>query len=81
SLAVVAELVYIKKALLVSCHGLEIVQRPKARHVLVAEYLAAQTCVSLANGLSLSAVVFWIWTFPPMLFAIAMPPQALDALE
>ncbi|QDH30852.1 hypothetical protein FKO59_26030 [Burkholderia pseudomallei] len=81
SLAGVAALGYLPKALMVACLGLAIVQRPKASHVLVAAYLAAQTCVSLANGVSLSAVGFWIWTIAPMLFAIAMPPQALDALE
>ncbi|KVE38473.1 hypothetical protein [Burkholderia sp. TSV86] len=81
SLVGLAPLGYLPKALMVAALGFALVERPKASHVLIITYLGAQMCVSLANGIPLSAALFWIWTVSPMLFALVMPPQALEVLE
>jgi hypothetical protein len=81
SLAGMSMLGYLPKAVMVGCIMLGLVMRPRIETLLVGCYLAVQLCVSLANGVSLVAACFWIWTVSPLLFVLLMPPGALDVLE
>ncbi|KFG98970.1 membrane protein [Burkholderia paludis] len=81
SIAGVSMLGYLPKALMVGCIALGLAIRPRVDTLLVASFLAVQLCVSLANGVSLVAACFWIWTVAPLLFVLLMPRGALDLLE
>ncbi|MGN8186554.1 hypothetical protein [Burkholderia cepacia] len=81
SLAGISMLGYLPKAMMVGCIVLGLVIRPRIDTLLVGSYLAVQLCVSLANGVSLVAACFWVWTVAPLLFVLLMPPGALDMLE
>ncbi|WP_415750341.1 hypothetical protein [Burkholderia sp. BCC1988] len=81
SLAGISLLGYLPKALMVGCIVFGLVIRPRVDAILVASFLAMQMCVSLANGVSLVAACFWIWTVAPLMFVLLMPPGALDMLE
>ncbi|MGU7844056.1 hypothetical protein ACV22V_31920 [Burkholderia sp. AW33-5] len=81
SLAGISLLGYLPKALMVGCIVFGLVIRPRVATILVASFLAMQMCVSLANGVSLEAACFWIWTVAPLMFVLLMPPGALDMLE
>lgn len=81
SLAGVAPLGYAPKALMLGCIAIGLLKRLRTSHVFVICYLAAQACVSLANGVAPAAVGFMVWTVSPVIFAILMPPAALDVLE
>ncbi|KWN15159.1 hypothetical protein WM21_14605 [Burkholderia ubonensis] len=81
SLAGMSLLGYLPKALMVGCIVFGVMMRPRVDTLLVASFLAVQMCVSLANGVSLVAACFWIWTVAPLLFVLLMPPGALDMLE
>jgi hypothetical protein len=73
---------YAPKALMLVCILVLLVQRPpKIGHLLAGLYIAIQACVSLANGVELAAVFFWLWLVSPMLFAMLAPPGALSILN
>ena len=75
-------LFYAPKALMLVCIVVLLVHRPpRISHVLTGLYIAVQACVSLANGVQLAAVFFWMWLVSPMLFAVLAPPGALDMLN
>ena len=81
SIAGVSMLGYLPKALMVGCIAFGLAVRPRVSTLLVASFMAAQLCVSLANGVSLVAACFWVWTVAPLLFVLLMPPDALAMLE
>lgn len=81
SAAGIASLNYLPKVMMVGCIAVALLRRPRPMHLIVACYIAAETCVALANGVGLAATGFWIWTVSPMLFAALTPPEALEALE
>jgi hypothetical protein len=81
ALAGVAPLAYAPKLMMVLCMVLIVVNRPRVSHLLVVLFMAAATCVALANGRSLSAAGFWFWTISPVFFAALAPPDALRMLE
>jgi hypothetical protein len=81
SVAGVAPLAYLPKFMMLACIVIIIVNRPKASHLLIAVFVAAEACVSLSNGQVPAAAGFWIWTMSPLAFAVMAPPQALDMLN
>ncbi|WP_323122712.1 hypothetical protein [Burkholderia alba] len=81
SVAGIAPLSYLPKVMMVGCVAVALLQRPRPTSLIVACYIAAQTCVALGNGVGLAATGFWIWTVSPLLFAMLTPPEALEALE
>jgi hypothetical protein len=81
SMAGAAQLAYLPKLMTLMCIVIILVRRPKVSHFLVALYMAAATCVSLSNGLTLAATGFWMWTVSPMIFAMLAPPAALVILN
>ena len=77
----VPQAIYLPKAMMAVSVVFIVIQRPKVSHLLAAMYLAMQACISLSNGIALSAVAFWVWTVMPLLFALAAPPEALAILN
>ncbi|WP_254074175.1 hypothetical protein [Burkholderia sp. S171] len=73
---------YAPKVLMLICIVVLLVQQPpRIGHLLAGLYIAVQACVSLANGVQLTAIFFWLWLVSPMLFAMLAPPGALAVLN
>lgn len=73
---------YAPKVLMLICIVVLLVQQPpRIGHLLAGLYIAVQACVSLANGVQMTAIFFWLWLVSPMLFAMLAPPEALAILN
>ncbi|WP_175158722.1 hypothetical protein [Paraburkholderia fynbosensis] len=81
SLAGVPQAIYLPKVMMAVCITLIVLRRPKASHVFVLLFFAMQICVSLFNGITLNAAIFWAWMMLPMFFTMLAPPEALAILE
>jgi hypothetical protein len=81
SLGGAAQIAYLPKILMLVWIVVVVVQRPKVSHVLTMLYMAVQACVSLFNGIDRGAVIFWVWTMSPMIFAILAPAQGIAMLN
>ncbi len=81
SLAGAPQAIYLPKLMMAICIVLIVLKRPRISHLLVLMFFGMQVCVSLFNGVTLNAAIFWAWMMLPMFFTMLAPPEALAILE